>query len=144
VAPATPERVFPLLCPVREYDWIESWRCELVHSDTGLASPDCIFRTAFSGDGAMTWVVSRYEPPRRIEFTCFVPDQCVVRLDIALEGTTEGDTRLHWSRRFFALGPQGERALEARTAESQRLLMRRLESELNHFLRTGTMFRAGA
>ena len=23
------EEVFPLLCPVREYDWVEPWKCEM-------------------------------------------------------------------------------------------------------------------
>ena len=26
---ASPEQVFPLLCPVREYDWIAVWQCEM-------------------------------------------------------------------------------------------------------------------
>jgi hypothetical protein len=69
---AAPERVFPLLCPVREYDWIEEWTCKVLHSESGVAELDCVFRTLFDGE-PMTWVVSRYEPPIRIEFTCFVP-----------------------------------------------------------------------
>ncbi len=24
---AAPDKVFPLLCPTREYDWIDSWKC---------------------------------------------------------------------------------------------------------------------
>ena len=27
---ATPAGVFPLLCPVREYEWIEPWSCDMV------------------------------------------------------------------------------------------------------------------
>jgi hypothetical protein len=30
--PAAPAQVFPLLCPVREYEWLPHWRCELLHS----------------------------------------------------------------------------------------------------------------
>ena len=39
----SPEQVFPLLCPTREYDWIETWQCELIYSDSGFAEPGCIF-----------------------------------------------------------------------------------------------------
>ena len=39
-----PEKVFPLLCPVREYEWVEPWRCDLVYTDSGVAELDCIFR----------------------------------------------------------------------------------------------------
>jgi hypothetical protein len=27
---AAPADVFPLLCPVREYEWIEPWCCDMV------------------------------------------------------------------------------------------------------------------
>ena len=29
---AEPDKVFPLLCPVREYDWIKGWECRMIHS----------------------------------------------------------------------------------------------------------------
>jgi hypothetical protein len=44
---AAPDKVFPLLCPTREYDWIEAWKCRMIHSDSGYAEPDCIFKTDF-------------------------------------------------------------------------------------------------
>ena len=34
---APPDRVFPLLCPVREYDWIDGWECRMVYAETGVA-----------------------------------------------------------------------------------------------------------
>lgn len=34
---ASPEAIFPLLCPVREYDWIPGWDCRLVYTESGLA-----------------------------------------------------------------------------------------------------------
>ena len=36
----TPEVVFPLLCPVREADWIDGWDPVLVASETGVAEAD--------------------------------------------------------------------------------------------------------
>ena len=47
--PATPDRVFPLLCPVREYEWIPGWECDVLHSVSGVAEEDCVFRTRFPG-----------------------------------------------------------------------------------------------
>jgi len=43
--PASPEKVFPLLCPVREADWIPGWRYTLIYSDSGVAELGCIFTT---------------------------------------------------------------------------------------------------
>jgi hypothetical protein len=31
--PATPDKVFPLLCPVREADWLPGWQYRLIYSD---------------------------------------------------------------------------------------------------------------
>lgn len=32
---ASADKVMPLLCPVREYDWIEGWKCQLIHCPNG-------------------------------------------------------------------------------------------------------------
>ena len=42
---AAPEKVFPLLCPVREADWIPGWQYELVYSESGVAELGCVFTT---------------------------------------------------------------------------------------------------
>jgi hypothetical protein len=140
--PAPAERVFPLLCPIREYDWIPTWKCELFHSVSSVAEEDCIFRTDNPADGRpMTWVVSRYEPPRRIEFTCFVADLYVMRLKIGL--SPQGDTtRLEWTRRWLSLGPEGDRWIAAWSEAAYRRQLADLERLLTHYLRTGEMLRS--
>jgi hypothetical protein len=61
---APPDRIFPLLCPVREYDWIPTWSCDMIYSESGVAENDCVFATAFPEEGPReSWVVVRYEPP---------------------------------------------------------------------------------
>ena len=139
--PAPLERVFPLLCPVREYDWIPTWQGELLHSVSGVAEEDCVFRTAVPfGAGSMTWVVSRYEPPVRIEFTCFLPDFYVFRLKIALTASA-GATRLDWTRRWLAVGSLGEAWLAAQSEVEQRKMIDTLRQLLTHYLATGKMLR---
>ncbi|HET7731794.1 MAG TPA: hypothetical protein VFK48_17360, partial [Usitatibacter sp.] len=41
-----PGQVFPLLCPVREADWIEGWDPGIVITASGVAERDCVFTTA--------------------------------------------------------------------------------------------------
>lgn len=54
-----PERIFPLLCPVLEYDWVPGWECELVYTESGVAESGAVFRTERERDGGLdTWVVS--------------------------------------------------------------------------------------
>jgi hypothetical protein len=138
IVSAAPEQVFPLLCPVLEYQWIPHWRCELLHSASGVAEEDCVFRTAFPDAGPMLWVVSRYEPPARIEFTCFVADSHVQRLKIAL--TAAGDaTRLDWTNRWLATGPRGDAWLAAWSEAEHEKKMDNLRRLLTHYLTTGEM-----
>ncbi len=137
---ASPEKVFPLLCPVREYEWIPTWHCEMLHSQSGVAEQDCVFRTNFPDTGPMTWVVSRYEPPTLIEFTCFTPAGLVMRLSIKLH-TEDTLTHLHWSRRWLATTPAAEAWIAGYTGEAFAATMATLQATLTHYLATGEMLR---
>lgn len=130
-----PEAVFPLLCPVREYDWLEGWQCEMIYSKSGVAEDNCIFRTSHLGH-TMTWSVSRYEPPRHIEFVAVVSDGFVMRLNIVLEPVADG-TNLRWTRIFTGLSEAGNQWLAERKPELDADLTRKIE----HYLKTGTMLR---
>ncbi|HUJ45001.1 MAG TPA: SRPBCC family protein [Opitutaceae bacterium] len=135
---APPAQVFPLLCPIREYQWIPGWRCELLHSVSGVAEEDCVFRTDFADPGPMVWVVSRYEPPARIEFTCFVTGALVQRLKIALSAEGDG-TRLDWTNRWLAVGPRGDAWIAAWSADADAKKMDNLQRLLTRYLAIGTM-----
>ena len=131
---APPEQVFPLLCPVRERDWIDGWDAEIVRSESGVAERGCVFRTR-TDHGALTWIVHRYRPPRRIGFTLLAPDRFVELLDIEVDGSG-GGSALRWHRDVTALGTAGEPVIAQRLAgwpESHRWLARALD----HYLATG-------
>jgi len=116
--PARPERVFPLLCPVREYEWLPHWTCDMIHSESGVAEDGCVFQTNFPQDGKMTWVVSVYEPPARIEFTCVVPEIVVMRLKLRVAPMDERQTILHWRREYLSLSEAGDRHLRDNKTEA--------------------------
>ena len=42
---ASPEAVFPLLCPVAESKWTPGWMPEVVFSVSGVVEQECIFMT---------------------------------------------------------------------------------------------------
>jgi hypothetical protein len=138
---APPPEVFPLLCPVREYDWIESWRCEVVHSASGIAEDGCIFTTAFQSDGPMVWIVSRYEPPRTIQFTSVVPGSYVMRLRIDVTPSEPWGSELRWTREFTALTEAGASWVASYDADSHRARMAGLRDRLAHYLATGGMLK---
>ena len=136
-----PGDIFPLLCPMREYDWIEHWSCEMVYSESGFAEPDCIFTTSFPEPGGRdTWVVCRHEPPARIEFIR-TNSLRVMRYAITLTEQAPGRTRARWQQTITATNEEGNEHLGTLTDEAFTAQVATLETLLNHYLQTGRMFR---
>ena len=128
-----PEEVFPLLCPVREYEWIADWRCTMVHSVSGVAEHGCVFTR---GEGE-TWITTRYEPPTRIDYTIFLPEISVGTLEFTL---TPAGTGTHVSLRSTrtAMTAAGVESMLSWTADDQRALWDLRRRQLEHFFETGT------
>lgn len=126
-----PSAVFPLLCPVREYEWIEQWSCEMIYSESGVAEENCIFTTLF---GPFVWNVDRYEPPSRISFTLVSAEQ-VNRLKISLVATASGGTRITWDRIFTGLNDAGNAKIGTWNSDLDRILT----EKIGEFLKTGKM-----
>ena len=139
---APPDKVFPLLCPTREYDWIEPWKCRLVYSESGYAEQDCIFVTDFAGEDEDVWVVSVYRPSEEIQFVRF-NGRRVIRYSITLTDNGDGTTTAEWKQVITGLNEEGNRLLEGLTDEAYRQEISVLERLLNHYLTTGKMLRGG-
>lgn len=140
---APPERVFPLLCPVREYDWIDGWACTIVHAETGVAELGGIFTTR-SDAGEEVWTISRYEPARAIEFVRVAANVWVVTLTFALEPDGDGRSTARVRHTYTALSAAGAAAVEMITPERQQAWATNLEEMANHYLNTGEMLRRPA
>lgn len=134
VAPAA--TVFPLLCPVREADWIVGWDPPLVVSSSGVAERDCVFTTRSQPHDAV-WYITRHEPEAGfVEMLKITPGVTACRLTIQLRdapGGCEADvTYSHTS-----LGPEGDAFVDSFTEEHYRGFMQDWERRLNHYLRAG-------
>jgi len=139
---AKPAQVFPLLCPVREAEWLEHWAPLTVLTHSGVAEPDCVFTTEASPRRTF-WYITRHEPETWfVEMLRITPETTACRLQIQLWDTPEGCaariTYLHTS-----LGPQGDIYVEAFTEEHYRTFMQDWEDRLDHYLRTGRLWRSG-
>jgi hypothetical protein len=139
---APPDKVFPLLCPTREYDWIETWKCRMVHSKSGFAELDGIFVTDFPHEGDDVWVVSDYRPNEEIQFVRF-NGRRVIRYSITLTDNGDGTTEAEWTQILTGLNEDGNRLVEGVTDEAYRQRIAGLERRLNHYLTTGEMLRGG-
>ncbi len=136
-----PEAVFPLLCPVREVDWLEDWDPSLVVSNSGVAEEDCVFITA-SEDGDTHWYVTDYEPEKGfIAFVRFTPGLTATRLSIQVDEAPEGaNARITFTH--TSLGEKGDAFVDGFTEAAYAEFMQDWERRMNHYLTTGTCLRS--
>jgi hypothetical protein len=139
---ASPEAVFPLLCPVREHEWIPTWKAEILHTDSGYAELDCSFVTDNLTEGKRIWICTQYEPHRAVAYASYSELGYIMRLEIALEPLGVGGAHITWSRRFVATTPQGDAWVSALESGAASKATQKLASLLEHFLTTGEMLRA--
>ncbi len=139
---APPAAVFPLLCPVREADWIDGWNPLLVLSHSGLAEPDCVFVTDAEPFDAI-WFITRHEPERGfVEMIKVSPDVTACKLTIQVRAAGAG-SEADVTYSHTSLGPQGDVFVASFTAEYYVQFMREWEDRMNHYLVHGTALRAG-
>ena len=124
---AEPSRVFPLLCPVREADWIEGWNPVSIISESGIAEPDCVFVTVATPHDAV-WFVSRHEPDAGfIEMIKITPEFTACKLSIRLAPFSVGtDSTVTYSH--TSLGPEGDVFVAGFTEDYYAQFMRGWES----------------
>ncbi len=137
---AEPERVFPLLCPVREADWIEDWDPLAVFTYSGAAEQDCVFVTTGQPNNAV-WFVTRYEPENGfVEMLKITPEVTACKLTIQLRAVADG-TEAEVTYSHTSLGPEGDAFVRSFTEEYYREFMREWEEQINYYLRHGRMLR---
>ena len=153
---ASPEKVFPLLCPVREADWIPGWRYKLIYSDSGVAELGCIFTTEDptvesekyssaenirAADAPVTtWICFEYDPAAfRVGYIWIRPARIATELRISLTAAADGQTRSHIWFRYTGLSAEGNRQVESYDKAWFEQKMRAWEAAINHYLTTGTM-----
>ena len=137
---AEPAVVFPLLCPVREADWLDGWDPILIVAESGVAEPDCIFVTPSEPNNAI-WYITRHEPDIDfVEMLKITPLVTACKLSIQLRPAASGSeaviTYTHTS-----LGPEGDAFVASFTEDYYRQFMQEWETRINHYLLHGSVLR---
>jgi len=136
-----PSAVFPLLCPVREADWIEGWDPLCVLSESGVAEPDCVFVTAASPDNSV-WYITRHDPDAGcVEMIRITPAVTACKLSIQVNAVGPGSEAVV-TYSHTSLGPEGDAVVEAFTEQHYRRFMQDWETRMNHYLEHGAILRA--
>jgi len=138
---ASPSEVFPLLCPVREAEWLDGWDPHVVFSHSGVAEPDCVFLTEAS-DSKSIWYITRHEPSNGfVEMIKITPAVTACKLTIQLCTVASGSEAII-TYAHTSLGPEGDTFIASFTEEHYKEFMRDWEARINHFLSHGSLLRA--
>ena len=135
---ATPGVVFPLLCPVREAEWLDGWKYEMIHSESGLAEEGCIFNTPGSGEEDTVWIISKYDKVNHfIEFIRFTPGSRTCVLDISVTARGETGSNVDISYTYTGTSAAGNTWIDNFTEDAFLEAVKFWERSMNHFLEMG-------
>jgi len=135
---AAPGVVFPLLCPVREAEWLDGWKYEMIYSDSGLAEEGCVFSTPGDDEGDTVWVISRYDRENYlIDFTRFTPGSrtCVLKVAVTSKGDTDSNVDISYT--YTGITADGNAWIDNFTEDAFLDAVKFWERSMNHFLERG-------
>jgi len=136
---APPQEVFPLLCPVREADWVPGWQYRMIYSQSGVAELGCVFTTPNEDGSDTTWMVTEYDPAAlHIAFAWVNPGLVAAEIRIHLEAKSTQETTARIQYTYTGLTERGNREVERLDAPWFAHKMKSWEAAINHYLRTGS------
>ncbi|PAB55995.1 hypothetical protein [Anaeromicrobium sediminis] len=135
------KKIFSLLCPVREKEWLQGWNYDMVYSKSGYAEKGCVFQTN-NEFGSFQWVMTKYDIEKfEIQFVKFIQNKMVVMIDIDLIDGEADSVYCNIQYTFTALNDEVINNMhEENKTEHFNKHMKLWEDSLNYFLKTRKMF----
>lgn len=136
-----PQEIFPLLCPNRETEWLDSWKYEMIYSESGYAEENCVFKTP-DGNTGTYWIVSRYDPLNLvIEFVHFTLPEVIVKISIQVCDVNKGITPVKIAYTYTALNDKKREFIKNQLPYDFKESMIWWERSMNHYLETHKMLK---
>jgi hypothetical protein len=130
---APTEKVFPLLCPVREAEWVPRWQYRLIYSQSGVAEEGCIFITPNDDGTDTTWAVTDYDPAKfHLAFSWVHPGVMIAQISIALAAKAHQQTSARIRYTYTGLSPEGNQKIESYDSKWFEQKMQGWEAAINH------------
>jgi hypothetical protein len=138
---SAPDAIFPLLCPVREGEWVDGWIGRSVFSSSGYAEENGVFATEQSGEDDTIWFVTKRDSAmHEIEFVTFVPRVQVFRLFVRVIPVSA--SRSNISVRYVRTGiSEAGNEFIRNSAAHFDTMMTDWERTLNHYIKTGKLLK---
>lgn len=134
--------VFPLLCPVKEVDWIDGWEniCTLIYTDSGIAEEACVFETETPEEGKALWICSHYDAPgTQIEYIKHIIDKAIIKWCMTVRTVSAGKSVIDMIFIITSLSDEGKAFVKHFDEFGLNILLNGLEDKINYYVTQGCM-----
>ncbi len=145
---SSPDKIFPLACPVEELRWIPDWDYNLVYSVSGVNETNCIFTEEKSGPLffekplATTWVTAEHDPDKhRILFQIFLAKKAIIRFEFTFRTVGKELSSCTWHLTFTAIDEETNQKSEDEIQSKLELMANFLADALKHYCETGEILK---
>lgn len=139
---ASAETVFPLLCPVKEAEWLDGWQYEMIYSESGLVEEGAVFSTSNEAEEDTIWVVVKHDSSTgEVVFVRFTNNSRTCLLKIAVTPKGEHSSFVDISYTYTGITPAGNRFIDEFTKDFFLEAVTFWEDSMNYFLETGEKLR---
>ena len=143
---ASPQKIFPLACPVEELRWRPEWDYQLIYSKSGVNETNCIFNEDkssllfFEKPMTTTWITTTHDPDRYLViFQINLAGKAVMRMETRFRAVGKNVSSGTWHMVFTALDDEAN-AMPVETIQAKmELMMAFLADLLKHYCETGEM-----
>ena len=140
---ATPDQIFPLICPVLEAEWLEGWEYKMIYSSTNLAEEGAVFSTSNEGEEDTIWIITTHDATNHtVEFARVTPASRASILTVHIADRDERSSYVDITYTYTAIAEAGNQFIDAYTEEVFQKTMQWWEESMNHFLATGKTLKA--
>lgn len=133
-----PEKIFPLLCPERETEWLDGWTYNMIYSISGVAEPGAVFSTSDEGEEDTVWIITKHAKTNYIvEFTRFTPGSrtCVLFIKVAEKNKNSSYVDICYT--YTGLTDAGNKFIDEYKEEEFNERMKFWQNSMNYFIETG-------
>jgi len=136
---STPEAIFPLLCPVREAEWLDGWNYTMLFSKSGFAEVGAVFSTPSDGESDTIWIITKHDRiTYEVEFARVTPGSRACFIQIKVRAIDKRRSYVDIAYTHTGLKPEGNVFVDGYTEEVFLNMVQLWERSMNHFLETGS------
>ncbi len=139
--------VFPLVCPVMEYDWIPGWKCNIRYCPSGENEKDVVFREKMTSPyllnkiaGKTTWITLLQDRSKhRVHFRWINKISSSI-FKIEMSPVDSSQTKCTFSLDLTIMKDRGTMVLNPDSKYKIGFLIEGLAAMLKHYCETGDKF----